>query len=315
MLWSVAGLDETARLLLCLTTSIVLLMPIKFKCPTCGKWMQTPDSAAGKKAKCPQCATMLKVPSNPAAAGGGVAVQPGPAKIDFACSSCGQPIRTPSSAAGKQAKCPHCSSVVPVPTRSTIKPAPTRPAQPPAPQQDPFAGIPSVQPVAPVSTPRARPASQQRSNPFPANPYATPSAGRPRGKASTVSSRVKPPGICLLVLTSLWLVLGTLGAARDVFDLALGGGALQEEAARAGASLAAVLIIRVAVYLIFFGIYGLMAYGAYSMMTLQNRGLAITACVLALIPCLCSPGLVLGMPFGLWGLIVLNKQEVAKAFR
>ena len=52
--------------------------------------------------------------------------------------------------------------------------------------------------------------------------------------------------------------------------------------------------------------------GAIKMKRLQNHGLALTACVLALLPCNCC--CILGLPFGIWGLVVLNKPEVKEAF-
>ncbi len=38
-------------------------MPIKMNCPSCGKTLTAPDTAAGKKAKCPACAAMMTVPT------------------------------------------------------------------------------------------------------------------------------------------------------------------------------------------------------------------------------------------------------------
>lgn len=43
-------------------------MPIDFRCPQCGKLLQTPDNTAGRQAKCPQCGTAVIIPSPPAAA-------------------------------------------------------------------------------------------------------------------------------------------------------------------------------------------------------------------------------------------------------
>jgi hypothetical protein len=37
-------------------------MPIQFSCTNCGKRVQAPDLAVGKKAECPQCKTINKVP-------------------------------------------------------------------------------------------------------------------------------------------------------------------------------------------------------------------------------------------------------------
>ena len=38
-------------------------MPIKMNCPSCGKTLTAPDTAAGKKAKCPACAATMIVPA------------------------------------------------------------------------------------------------------------------------------------------------------------------------------------------------------------------------------------------------------------
>jgi predicted Zn finger-like uncharacterized protein len=52
--------------------------------------------------------------------------------------------------------------------------------------------------------------------------------------------------------------------------------------------------------------------GAIKMKRLQSFGLAMTACILAMIPCNCC--FVLGIPFGIWGLVILNKPAVKEAF-
>jgi hypothetical protein len=55
-------------------------------------------------------------------------------------------------------------------------------------------------------------------------------------------------------------------------------------------------------------------YGAIKMKNLQSFGLAMTSCILGVIPivsCCC----VVGIPFGIWGLLTLNKPEVRNAFQ
>jgi predicted RNA-binding Zn-ribbon protein involved in translation (DUF1610 family) len=37
-------------------------VPIKMTCPSCGKTLAAPDTAAGKKAKCPSCGQIMVVP-------------------------------------------------------------------------------------------------------------------------------------------------------------------------------------------------------------------------------------------------------------
>src|SRR4051812_20408250 len=38
-------------------------MPISMQCPQCGKKLNAPDTAAGKRARCPQCKTIVTLPS------------------------------------------------------------------------------------------------------------------------------------------------------------------------------------------------------------------------------------------------------------
>jgi hypothetical protein len=54
-------------------------------------------------------------------------------------------------------------------------------------------------------------------------------------------------------------------------------------------------------------------FGALKMLRLQNYFWAMAASILAVIPCL-SPCCCLGIPFGIWSLVVLSKPEVKSAF-
>lgn len=53
--------------------------------------------------------------------------------------------------------------------------------------------------------------------------------------------------------------------------------------------------------------------GEIQMKNLRKRSMSMTACVLGSIPCI-SPCCVLGIPFGIWGLVVLNDPQVRRAF-
>jgi hypothetical protein len=53
--------------------------------------------------------------------------------------------------------------------------------------------------------------------------------------------------------------------------------------------------------------------GAIQMLKLQTYWLAMTASVVALLPC--NLGCVLGLPFGIWAIVALNKEEVKDAFK
>ncbi|HAB15360.1 MAG TPA: DUF4339 domain-containing protein [Verrucomicrobiota bacterium] len=59
-------------------------------------------------------------------------------------------------------------------------------------------------------------------------------------------------------------------------------------------------------------LYGVLIVGALSMQRLENWGLALAAAIIAMLPCTCC---CLGIPFGIWAAIVLNRREVKSAFR
>ena len=55
-----------------------------------------------------------------------------------------------------------------------------------------------------------------------------------------------------------------------------------------------------------------MIIGALKMMRLESHRWAMTASVLALLPC--SPVSLLGLIAGIWSLVVLNRRDVVEAF-
>jgi len=57
---------------------------------------------------------------------------------------------------------------------------------------------------------------------------------------------------------------------------------------------------------------GAVLFGAIKMLRLQSHTFAIVTCILAMLPCSCC--CFLGLPFGIWGLIMLNKPEVKSQF-
>lgn len=120
-------------------------MAIEFYCPGCGKLMRTPDPTAGRKGRCPHCATKVQIPMTSMTTGGDTpstpggapvqsqspqprqpaATQPLPqpaadAPIQFVCGSCHKTLRVPAANAGKKGKCPHCATVMTIPTQSPV---------------------------------------------------------------------------------------------------------------------------------------------------------------------------------------------------
>jgi len=58
---------------------------------------------------------------------------------------------------------------------------------------------------------------------------------------------------------------------------------------------------------------GLLVFGALKMTKLQSYGLAFAVSIMGMLPCL-SPCCLLGLPFGIWALVVLSKPEVKSQF-
>jgi hypothetical protein len=61
------------------------------------------------------------------------------------------------------------------------------------------------------------------------------------------------------------------------------------------------------------GISVFVLFGALRMQKLASRGLALTAAIVAMVPCF-SPCCVIGLPIGIWALVVLGKPEVQSQF-
>jgi hypothetical protein len=92
-------------------------MPFATNCPKCGKGLQVPDAAVGKRVKCPTCAHVWQV-AGPTAAAGPASPAPSPQKTATAmtkCPGCGKDIQIPDSMAGKRVKCPACAHIWQVP--------------------------------------------------------------------------------------------------------------------------------------------------------------------------------------------------------
>ena len=154
-------------------------------------------------------------------------------------------------------------------------------------------------PGAPAAAPAAMPA------PFPVG----------GGSREAALSAVKGPAIALIVTACLGIIYYLL---NGIFVL-VGGGAMFQQPIRSNISpemrqflegmrgpMAGVGNLIVA------AIQGFVLYGAIKMLRLQRYGLAFAACIVAMIPCNCC--CLLGLPFGIWGLVVLNKAEVKSHF-
>jgi hypothetical protein len=124
--------------------------------------------------------------------------------------------------------------------------------------------------------------------------------------------KVSVPAMTLAVLSGISIGLLLLGLAFDVWYVF--SGTARKMAEVRGDSHESVVAVRMVWAVAMLIANAVIMAGAIGMKQLRNRGLAQVACVLSLIPCL-GPCFVLGIPFGIWGLVALNDPQVREAFR
>jgi predicted RNA-binding Zn-ribbon protein involved in translation (DUF1610 family) len=97
-------------------------MPINMACPSCGKTLAAPDTAAGKRAKCPACGQIMIVPEL-TQQGGDFGVPPTPsspqpassptdsAPYDYDASGASSPVPPPACEEARR-PCPECGEMI-----------------------------------------------------------------------------------------------------------------------------------------------------------------------------------------------------------
>ena len=142
------------------------------------------------------------------------------------------------------------------------------------------------------------------------NPYSAPNSFQAPNEAR---SSVAGPAMALIIVSSIWLVLITMGIAFNIFLLASG---MVDQMVQPGGGITKEMQVTLRlVFAVCIGIAnGVVLYGAIQMRKLENLSLARMSAIISVIPC-CGPCYLIGIPFGIWALVVLGKPEVKSAFR
>jgi hypothetical protein len=127
---------------------------------------------------------------------------------------------------------------------------------------------------------------------------------------------VNAPAICLIVTAILGMLNSAAGIVMNLAGITFSGFGMPKDPQFAemerlvqllGGTFGTVMgVVQLAI-----GV--LVLWGALRMMKLSSYGLAITAAIIAMIPCV-SPCCCLGLPFGIWALVVLSRADVKAAF-
>jgi len=144
-------------------------------------------------------------------------------------------------------------------------------------------------------------------------PIAPPLAPAAPAISASAADQVRGPAIGLIVTAVLGFVANALGIVWNLFATGI-------ETARPGVNPDMERFIRmfsgtmgIICGLVAMVVAGLIVYGALKMKKLESYGWAMTATILALVPCV-SPCCLVGLPIGIWALIVLLKPEVKAQF-
>jgi hypothetical protein len=215
--------------------------------------------------------------------------------IEFRCTQCGRLLRTGDETAGRHAQCPECGSISPIPTSSASGTSSAAAASPVmATEGNPFAV--------------GQPADYQ---PPSDNPYQSPAAPAHRCADPFAQQRVAGPATALIVTAVLGLIGNTISLVLFLFVLGMSRqGAMGPNNDLDGLA----NYFNIAVALIGLPVGAVMLIGAMKMKKLESYGLAMAGAILGMIPYL-SPCCLLGLPFGIWALVVLADGSVKAAFR
>ena len=127
-------------------------------------------------------------------------------------------------------------------------------------------------------------------------------------RRSDAEGRLAGPAIALIVCRFISILVRLIYLPIAVYRAAIMPGPEIDEARRLGQLLGAGCCVPIMILCDVF-----VAFGAFQMKSASNYGLAVTAAIIAVIPCFSSCYMI-GIPFGIWALIFLNDQEVKAAF-
>lgn len=151
---------------------------------------------------------------------------------------------------------------------------------------------------------------------MPVNPYESPPSDDPDSLDAaepTVEARlIGLPAGGLIATAGLSIVTLLVGIGVHLYLLV--SGQFEGVDPASGISVAGIVKVRMAYGVIVLLVNAAILHGALKMRQLKDLRYAESTCLLACVPC-CSPCVVLGIPFGIWGLTMLHDRQVKEAFK
>lgn len=130
------------------------------------------------------------------------------------------------------------------------------------------------------------------------------------GTRASALDQVKGPAIGLMVTAGIGAAFQIMGLALHLLGMGMGALADGNRGIPQMVFGGAGIIFRILGLLM----SGIVFMGASKMKNAESYGFAMAAAIIAMIPCI-GPCCLLGLPLGIWALIVLLKPEVKAAFQ
>lgn len=142
--------------------------------------------------------------------------------------------------------------------------------------------------------------------PSPPPPGAPPPAANP-------AQQVQGPAIGLLITAVIGILFALFGLLANLMGFGMAG--LDQFGGGYGDRYWSMWTggMGMAFSVVFLAIWGFVAWASLKMKVLEQWTAAVVASVLAMIPCSCA--CILGLPIGIWSLVILLKPEVKTAFK
>jgi hypothetical protein len=147
-------------------------------------------------------------------------------------------------------------------------------------------------------------------------PPPPPSMPPPSMGSGMASQQVQGPALGLMITAGLAILFTLLSVVMNIAGVGMQG--LGDMGGMGGNDAAAQYMtymsggVGIALNLVGLAIYGFVLWGAMQMKQLRKWNIALGASIGAMLPCSCC--CIIGLPIGIWSLIVLMKPEVKSAF-
>jgi hypothetical protein len=237
--------------------------------------------------------------------------------ITVNCPTCNRALRVPEELLGKRVKCPACATVLTASAEGEVKPAASPPQgeevvrrkRPPEPEEEaprPARGGP--EPAEEEDYDEEEPEEEEEER--------TPRRRRRRivGSRQRARDAVVAPAIALIVLGATYICVSIVHLVLLLIGASIAPQGQQQQPAdtafergrQFGQTIAPVIDI------VGMCLGGILILGGFQMKGLKSYGYALTGIITAMLPCHCC--FLLGIGFGIWALVVINRPEIKSSF-